>query len=43
MYAFSGFFFLIIGIVILYDMVALRKQNNEIIALLEKIERNLRP
>lgn len=32
-------FFLIIGIVLLYDLIALRKQNNQIIELLEKIER----
>ncbi|GAA0299953.1 hypothetical protein GGQ92_001552 [Gracilibacillus halotolerans] len=37
------FFLFVIGIVLLFDMVALRKQNNEIITLLEKIEKNLRP
>jgi len=34
-------FFLIIGIVLLYDLIALRKQNNQIIESLEKIERKL--
>lgn len=36
-----GVFFLIIGIILLYNLVAFRKQNSQMIELIEEIERKL--